>query len=113
VVILIFLFFPLSATTAWTFAALMGLLWLGTVPLTNGLVAQIFGLRYMSMLTGIIFLGHQLGSFLGAWLGGRIFDQTGSYQIAWWIAIGLSALATAVCWPINEKPLSRTAPVAG
>jgi MFS family permease len=109
VVILIFLLFPVSTATTWIFAALMGLLWLGTVPLTNGLVAQIFGLRYMSMLTGVVFLGHQLGSFLGAWLGGRIFDQTGSYQLAWLISIALSIVAAALCWPINEKALVRSA----
>lgn len=107
VAILIFMLLPLSTATAWVFAAVMGLLWLGTVPLTNGLVAQVFGLRYMSMLTGIIFLGHQLGSFLGAWLGGRIFDQTGSYEIAWIISIALSVLATLFSLPINEKPLLR------
>jgi predicted MFS family arabinose efflux permease len=87
----------------------MGLLWLGTVPLTNGLIAQIFGLRYMSMLTGVVFLGHQLGAFLGAWLGGRIFDETGSYFVAWLIAIGLSVVAALCSWPINEKPLVRAA----
>lgn len=109
VVILFFMLIPLSTASAWTFAAAMGLLWLGTVPLTNGLVAQIFGLRYMSMLTGIVFLGHQLGSFLGAWLGGRIFDETGSYGMAWTIAIVLSVLAALCSWPINERPLVREA----
>lgn len=109
VAILIFMLFPLSTATAWIFAAAMGLLWLGTVPLTNGLVAQIFGLRYMSMLTGVVFLGHQLGSFLGAWLGGRIFDETGSYLLAWGVSIGLSILAAICSWPINEKPLLRPA----
>lgn len=107
VAILIFMFLPMSTANAWGFAAVIGVLWLGTVPLTNGLVAQIFGLRYMSMLTGIVFLGHQLGSFLGAWLGGRIFDETGSYALAWIISIGLSVLATACCWPIDERPLAR------
>ena len=107
VAIVIFMLLPLSTVTAWGFAAVIGLLWLGTVPLTNGLVGQIFGLRYMSMLSGIVFLGHQLGSFLGAWLGGRIFDQTGSYELAWLISIGLSVVATLVSWPINEKPLVR------
>lgn len=107
VVIAIFLLFPVSIASAWVFSAAMGVLWLGTVPLTNGLVAQIFGLRYMSMLTGVVFLGHQLGSFLGAWLGGRIFDETGSYSMAWLIAIGLSLLATACSWPIDERPLAR------
>ncbi len=109
VVIVIFMLLPLSTVSAWVFAAAMGLLWLGTVPLTNGLVAQIFGLRYMSMLTGVVFLGHQLGSFLGAWLGGRIFDQTGSYDLAWMIAVGLSLLATLCSLPINEQPLQRRA----
>jgi predicted MFS family arabinose efflux permease len=109
VAILIFMMLPLTTVTAWGFAAVMGILWLGTVPLTNGLVAQIFGLRYMSMLTGIVFLGHQLGSFLGAWLGGRIFDQTGSYGLAWTISIVLSLLAALCSWPINEKPLLRPA----
>ncbi|MBS1191001.1 MAG: Major facilitator superfamily 1 [Rhodocyclaceae bacterium] len=105
--IVAFLLVPLSPASAWVFAAFMGLLWLGTVPLTNGLVAQIFGLRYMSMLTGVVFLGHQLGSFLGAWLGGRIYDETGSYLLAWGLAVGLSVLATALSWPIDERPLAR------
>ncbi len=109
VAILIFMLLPMSTATAWIFAAVMGLLWLGTVPLTNGLVAQIFGLRYMSMLTGVVFLGHQLGSFLGAWLGGRIFDETGSYLLAWGLSIGLSVLAAICSWPIDEKPLARHA----
>ena len=109
IAILIFLSVPLSTAVVWVFAAVMGLLWLGTVPLTNGLIAQIFGLRYMSMLTGVVFLGHQLGAFLGAWLGGRIFDETGSYLVAWLIAIGLSVVAALCSWPINEKPLVRAA----
>ncbi|MBU1366015.1 MAG: MFS transporter [Gammaproteobacteria bacterium] len=107
VAIFIFMLIPLSTVTAWIFAAVIGILWLATVPLTNGLIAQIFGLRYMSMLTGVVFLGHQLGSFLGAWLGGRIFDQTGSYSLAWSISIGLSILAAICSWPVNEKPLAR------
>ena len=109
IAIAIFLIVPLSTAVVWVFAAVMGLLWLGTVPLTNGLIAQIFGLRYMSMLTGVVFLGHQLGAFLGAWLGGRIFDETGSYLVAWLIAIGLSVVAALCSWPINEKPLVRPA----
>ena len=112
VAILVFMLLPMSTASAWAFAAVMGLLWLGTVPLTNGLVAQIFGLRYMSMLTGVVFLGHQLGSFLGAWLGGRIFDETGSYFLAWSLAVGLSLLATLCSWPIDEKPLARSAAAA-
>ncbi|WP_374327406.1 MFS transporter [Azonexus sp.] len=109
VAILIFMLLPLTTASAWGFAAVMGILWLGTVPLTNGLVAQIFGLRYLSMLAGIVFLGHQLGSFLGAWLGGRIFDETGSYGLAWTISIVLSVLAALCSWPVNEKPLLRPA----
>ena len=112
VAILVFMLLPMSTASAWVFAAVMGLLWLGTVPLTNGLVAQIFGLRYMSMLTGVVFLGHQLGSFLGAWLGGRIFDETGSYMLAWALAVGLSVLAAICSWPIDEKPLVRPAGAA-
>lgn len=112
VAILVFMLLPMSTASAWVFAAVMGLLWLGTVPLTNGLVAQIFGLRYMSMLTGVVFLGHQLGSFLGAWLGGRIFDETGSYLLAWALAVGLSVLAAICSWPIDEKPLVRPAGAA-
>ena len=103
----IFMLVPLSTAVAWILAAVIGVLWLATVPLTNGLIAQIFGLRYMSMLTGVVFLGHQLGSFLGAWLGGRIFDETGSYSLAWSLSIGLSVLAALCSWPINEKPLVR------
>ncbi len=110
VAIFIFMLIPLSTVTAWIFAAVIGILWLATVPLTNGLIAQIFGLRYMSMLTGVVFLGHQLGSFLGAWLGGRIFDETGSYSLAWSISIGLSILAAICSWPVNEKPLARLSP---
>ena len=112
VAILVFLLLPLSTATAWAFAAAMGLLWLGTVPLTNGLIAQIFGLRYMSMLTGVVFLGHQLGAFLGIWLGGRIFDKTGSYDVAWLIAIGLSVAAALCSWPIDERPLVRQGAMA-
>lgn len=105
--IAVFLLTPLSQVSIFLFAAFMGLLWLGTVPLTNGLVAQIFGLQYMSMLTGVVFLGHQLGSFLGAWLGGMIYDRTGSYLLAWGVAIGLSVVASLLSWPIDERTLMR------
>jgi MFS family permease len=107
VAILALLLFPLSQLTLYLFAAVMGLLWLGTVPLTSGLVGHIFGLRYMGMLYGIVFLGHQIGGFLGAWLGGRIFDVSGSYLIAWWLAIGLSVMAAALSLPVREAPLLR------
>ena len=107
VAILALLLFPLSQLTLYVFAAVMGLLWLGTVPLTSGLVGHIFGLRYMGMLYGIVFLGHQIGGFLGAWLGGRIFDLSGSYLMAWWLAIGLSVMAAALSLPVREAPLLR------
>ncbi len=107
VAILALLLFPLSQLTLYVFAAVMGLLWLGTVPLTSGLVGHIFGLRYVGMLYGIVFLGHQIGGFLGAWLGGRIFDLSGSYLMAWWLSIALSVMAAALSLPVREAPLLR------
>jgi len=106
-----FLLVPVSEITAYAFAAAMGLLWLSTVPLTSGLVAQIFGPRYMATLFGIVFFSHQVGGFLGVWLGGRLFDATGSYDMVWWISIGLGVFAAIVHWPIDERPLARVAPV--
>ena len=88
----------------------MGLFWLSTVPLTSGLVAQFFGVRYMATLFGIVFFSHQLGAFLGIYLGGAILDATGSYDIVWWIAIGLGLLAAAIHLPIKEAPVERPAP---
>lgn len=107
VAILLILLFPLSTTTLYLFAAAMGLLWLGTVPLTNGLVAHIFGLKFVGTLYGIVFLGHQIGGFLGAWLGGRIYDVSGSYDEAWWLAIALSVVAALISIPIREQALPR------
>ena len=89
------------------FAGVMGLLWLSTIPLTTGIVAQVFGVRYMATLFGIVFFSHQLGAFLGVWLGGRIFDQTGSYDAVWYVGAVLGLLAAIVHLPINEKPLAR------
>lgn len=106
-VISAFIWFPTSSVSVYVFAAIMGFTWLGTVPLTNALVAQIFGVRYISTLFGIVFLGHQIGSFLGAWYGGYIYDLTGSYQQVWFCAIILSILAAAACWPIDERQISR------
>lgn len=94
---------PVSATTAYVFGVLMGLFWLSTVPLTNGVVASVWGVRHMSMLGGIVFFGHQLGAFAGGWLGGRLFDMTGSYDVAWAVAAGLSILAAALNLPIRER----------
>jgi len=107
VAILALLLFPLSQLSVYIFSAVMGLLWLGTVPLTSGLVGHIFGLRYVGMLYGIVFLGHQIGGFLGAWLGGRIFDLSGSYLMAWWLSIALSVMAAALSLPVREAPLVR------
>jgi predicted MFS family arabinose efflux permease len=100
---------PLSAPGAYVFAAVLGFTWLATVPLTNGVVAGLFGVKHLAMLSGCVFLFHQLGGFFGAWLGGYAFDYTGSYQIVWLIAIGLSAIAAVVNLPISERPLARPA----
>ena len=110
VLILALMLAPKTPATLYAFALLMGLLWLSTVPLTNALVAQIFGLRHVSMLSGAVFFGHQIGGFLGAWLGGVIFTRQGSYDLAWWISMGLGIFAALVCAPINERPLARPAP---
>ncbi len=104
---LVFILVPISEVSVIVFSAVMGLLWLGTVPLTSGLVAQIFGTRYMAMLYGFVFLNHQLGSFLGIWLGGRLFDQTGSYDVIWWMAIALGLVAALLHWPIDERAVAR------
>jgi len=110
VLILLLMLAPKTAATVYAFAFCMGLLWLSTVPLTNALVAQIFGVKHVSMLAGVVFLGHQIGSFCGAWLGGVIFTRQGSYDLAWWISIGLGIFAALVCAPINERPVARVAP---
>ena len=110
--IVVLLMAPKTPLTLYLFAFGMGLLWLSTVPLTNALVAQIFGVKHMSMLSGAVFFGHQIGGFLGAWLGGVIFTRQGSYDLAWWISIALGVFAAIVCAPINERPLARPAPAA-
>lgn len=108
-VIGIFVLVPLSDTSILVFSMAMGVLWLSTVPLTSGLVAQIFGVRYMATLFGFVFLGHQIGGFLGAWLGGYVFDATGSYEIVWWVAVALGVAASILHMPINERPVPRLA----
>ena len=108
-IILILLLAPKSEALILAFAAALGLLWLSTVPLTSGLVAQMFGVRYMATLFGIVFLSHQLGSFLGVWLGGLLYDQTGSYDWVWWIAVALGVFAAIVHLPISERPVERVA----
>lgn len=112
VTIALFLIVPLSSASVLVFAATFGFLWLGTVPLTNGLVAQIYGLRHLSALGGIVFLSHQVGAFLGAWTAGIAFDVTGSYSLIWMVSIGLGLLAAAANLPIREAPLVRPETVA-
>ena len=109
-VIVLFIAFPMTETTVLLFAAAMGLLWLSTVPLTSGIVAQVFGPKYMSMLTGIVFFSHQIGSFLGVWGGGYLYDTTGSYNVVWYCSIALGIFAGIVHWPIDERPLARLSP---
>jgi MFS family permease len=102
-----FLAAPLTPAGTYLFAAVLGLTWLGTVPLTNSLVGQIFGVKYLSTLFSISVLGHQLGAFLGAWAGGAVFDAAGSYQAVWLAAIALSVVAAALCVPIDERAMPR------
>ncbi len=105
--ILLFITVPLTPWSVYIFASVMGLLWLSTVPMTNGIVAQIFGVRYMSMLGGFVFLSHQIGSFLGAWLGGRLFDMTGNYDVMWWISVALGVFAALINLPVRETAIAR------
>ncbi len=112
VVILILLLSPKTPFVALCFAAAMGILWLSTVPLTTGIVAQVFGIKYLGTLFGIVFLSHQLGSFMGVWLGGLIYDQTGSYDGMWWAGVALGVLAALIHLPINERPITRLTPGA-
>ena len=106
----LFLLAPMTQTTVIAFSFAIGLLWLGTVPLTSGLVVQIFGLRYMATLFSIVFISHQLGSFLGAWYGGYVYDQTGSYVPVWQIGIVLGVLSAILHWPIRDTPIERALP---
>jgi MFS family permease len=109
ITISIFLWAPLTPTSVYIFASAMGLLWLSTVPLTSGLVAQIFGVQHLSMLGGFVFFSHQIGSFLGVWLGGFLYDRTGSYDIVWYIAIALGVFAALINLPIRESTIPRSA----
>jgi len=108
VVIGLFLMAPLSQWSVYLFAAAIGFLWLATVPLTNGIIAGVFGLKHMSMLAGVVFLSHQVGSFIGVWLGGYVFDKLGSYDVVWGITLGLGIFAGLANLPIDERPLSRS-----
>ena len=101
------LIIPVNDITALIFGIIMGFLWLATVPLTSGIVGQVFGTRYFSMLFGVVFMSHQFGSFAGAWLGGYILDTTGSYDLMWLASCGLGILSAVLHWPIREQPLAR------
>ena len=107
-----FFLFPMTHFTVVAFSSLIGLLFLSTIPLTSGIVAQVFGTRYMAMLYGIVFLDHQIGSFIGIWLGGLLFDYTGSYDLIWWTAVGLGVAAAIIHWPIDERAITRAVPAA-
>ncbi len=107
VAITVFLNVPLTPWSVYIFAAVMGTLWLSTVPPTNAVIAQIFGVKYLSMLGGFVFLSHQCGSFLGAWLGGRLYNMTGSYDLVWWIAVALGVFAALVNLPVKEQAIIR------
>ena len=107
VVITIFLLVPLSPLSVYVFATFLGMLWLSTVPPTNGIVATVFGVRYLAMLSGFTFFSHQVGSFLGAWLGGFVFDRTGSYNIVWYLSIALGVVAGLLNLPIDERAIAR------
>ena len=109
-VIAAFIAFPITVFSVYAFAIALGLLWLSTVPPTNGIVAQVFGVRYLSMLAGITFFSHQIGSFLGAWLGGRLYDTLGSYDVVWYLSIALGIIAGLTNLPIDEQEIRR--PVA-
>ena len=108
--ITLFIVFPISPLSVLLFSAAIGITWLSTVPLTAGIVAQVFGPKYIATLFGFVFLSHQIGSFLGAWLGGKIFDQFGSYGIVWWLGVALALFAALVHLPIDERPAARLAP---
>ena len=110
--IVAFLAAPLTPWSVYVFAAVMGMLWLSTVPPTNAMVAQMFGVRHFSMLGGFVFLSHQLGSFLGVWLGGRLYDTTGSYEVVWWITVALGVFAALINLPVRETAIPRAAAAA-
>jgi len=99
-----FIMIPMTPTTVVVFSLVMGGLWLATVPLTSGLIAQIYGLRYMGTLYGIVFFSHQLGSFMGVWLGGVMYDINGSYDMVWWVGVGVGAFSALVHLPVRESP---------
>lgn len=112
IAITVFLLVPLTPMSVYLFAAVMGLLWLSTVPPTNAAIAQIFGVAHLSMLSGFVFFSHQIGSFLGVWLGGYLYDKTGSYDVVWYISIALGIFAALINLPVREAAIQRRAPAA-
>jgi predicted MFS family arabinose efflux permease len=112
VVFALFFLLPVTPLSVYLFAIALGLLWLSTVPPTNGIVVQIFGVRHLAMLAGVTFFSHQIGSFLGAWLGGRLYDATGSYDVVWWVSIALGVAAGLINLPIDEREIRRPAAAA-
>ena len=107
-----FILNPITPSTVVLFAAIMGSLWLATVPLTSGLIASIYGLRYMGTLYGLVFFSHQLGGFMGVWLGGTLYDAFGDYNLVWWIGVGVGALSALIHLPIDERPWAVRHPQA-
>jgi predicted MFS family arabinose efflux permease len=112
VVISLFLLAPLSPTSVYLFASAMGMLWLSTVPPTNAVVAQIFGVQHLSMLSGFVFFSHQIGSFMGAWLGGYLYGLNGNYDIVWYLSIALGVFAGLINLPVKETAIRRSSPLA-
>jgi predicted MFS family arabinose efflux permease len=110
VAIAIFIALPVTPLTVYLFASVIGFLWLGTVPLTGGLIAHVFGVKYLSTLTGIAFLFHQIGSFAGVWIGGYVFDATGSYTIMWLLTIGMGIVAALLNLPVDDRQIDRATP---
>lgn len=110
ITIIVFITNPLTPITVYIFAAAMGVLWLSTIPPTNAIVAQVFGGHHLSMLGGVVFFSHQIGSFCGVWLGGKLYDSTGSYQMVWWIAVALGVGAALINLPIRETPVRQPVP---
>jgi predicted MFS family arabinose efflux permease len=109
-VVTAFILTPLSPLSVYLFSAAIGFLWLGTAPITSALIAQIFGARYLSTLSGCALMFHQTGSFLGVWIGGLIFDVTGSYNLMWWITIAAGMVAALLTLPVDERQIPRAAP---
>ena len=111
-VFLAMIYLPLTTLSVLIYAFLLGLLWLGTIPLTSGLIVTFFGARWLSMLYGIVFFSHQLGSFTGAWMGGWLYDTTHSYDLLWWASVAVAVLAAALHLPIRERAAPRRTPAA-